>query len=318
MKSVLLTAFLLAAALFGAGAPHAPIVITSDADFTPENGVVGGSGTPEDPYLIQGWEIDAANGTGITVRGTSVSFLIRACHISGGPRGTGVTLSQTQGGAIESCIFFGLGAGVFVYRSPGVGVQSTSFVGTRRGIDGSESPRLGVRGSSFIKVKKEGVFMWHCHDSLLEGNLFREALTAVYLDSCHRVRLVGNRVEGAEQGIFLWDCFDCVITKNVFSSCVLGVALVHTSARNAVWHNAFLGCVRPAACDGPGNLWDGGYPTGGNYWEAALEDRFSGLEQDRPGGDGIGDAPFEVPLGCLDRYPLAAPPQGLLKEGGSP
>jgi len=69
---------------------------------------------------------------------------------------------------------------------------------------------------------------------------------------------------------------------------------------------------RLAACDGPGNRWDNGYPAGGNYWEnVALGDWFSGPGQDEPRPDGIGDAAVEVPLGCADGYPLMALPEGL-------
>ena len=35
--------------------PHNPIHISSNADFTVDNGVVGGSGTLNDPYIIEGW-----------------------------------------------------------------------------------------------------------------------------------------------------------------------------------------------------------------------------------------------------------------------
>src|SRR4030042_1606621 len=34
-----------------------PIFITSDTAFPAENGVVAGSGTADDPYVIAGWEI---------------------------------------------------------------------------------------------------------------------------------------------------------------------------------------------------------------------------------------------------------------------
>jgi len=59
--------------------PHDPISIRSDSDFTPENGVTGGSGTPEDPYIIEGWEIaDQPDYTlGIDIRNTSSYFIIR-------------------------------------------------------------------------------------------------------------------------------------------------------------------------------------------------------------------------------------------------
>jgi len=58
-------------------ASHAPILIASDADFTPANGVVSGTGTPTDPFVIEGWEIDTAGGNGIDVRDTRASFVVR-------------------------------------------------------------------------------------------------------------------------------------------------------------------------------------------------------------------------------------------------
>ncbi len=38
--------------------PHEPILITSNSDFTLANGVVSGSGTANDPYLISNWQIN--------------------------------------------------------------------------------------------------------------------------------------------------------------------------------------------------------------------------------------------------------------------
>lgn len=40
------------------GTAHAPILITSDAGFTAANGVISGTGTPSDPYLIANLAID--------------------------------------------------------------------------------------------------------------------------------------------------------------------------------------------------------------------------------------------------------------------
>ena len=34
------------------GAPHGPILIKSDANFTPANGVASGTGTPANPFVI--------------------------------------------------------------------------------------------------------------------------------------------------------------------------------------------------------------------------------------------------------------------------
>lgn len=37
--------------------PHEPILIASNSDFTPANGVVSGNGTATDPYLISNLQI---------------------------------------------------------------------------------------------------------------------------------------------------------------------------------------------------------------------------------------------------------------------
>ncbi len=51
--------------------------------------------------------------------------------------------------------------------------------------------------------------------------------------------------------------------------------------------------------------WDGGYPTGGNYWgDYTGEDHFSGVNQDEPGSDGFGDTPYPILGMTWDHYPL--------------
>ncbi|MGC8913886.1 MAG: right-handed parallel beta-helix repeat-containing protein, partial [Thermoplasmata archaeon] len=64
--------------------PHAPIYIEGDGNFTFENGVVGGNGSPENPYLISGWEIDATGHKyGIHIQNTTSSWTIIDCRIHG-------------------------------------------------------------------------------------------------------------------------------------------------------------------------------------------------------------------------------------------
>lgn len=48
--------------------PHGPIQITNDSDFTTTNGVIAGTGTTIDPYIISNWQIkNLLNGYGIKV-----------------------------------------------------------------------------------------------------------------------------------------------------------------------------------------------------------------------------------------------------------
>lgn len=55
-----------------------PIRITSDAGFTPENGIRAGSGTKSDPYVISDWDVSS-----ITIADTGKYLAIRDNAISG-------------------------------------------------------------------------------------------------------------------------------------------------------------------------------------------------------------------------------------------
>jgi parallel beta-helix repeat protein len=310
-----LTLFLLVLIVVTAGGmgeeifPHDPISIRSDGDFTTANGIVKGRGTLTDPYVIANWTIDAPDGVGIRIQGASAHVLIQDCHVVGdGRRSIGILLRDAAHVRVHRCTFTDLKTGLFIYQNPAASVDENTFTDCRRGIEGTESNGLVITGNSICGSREHGIFLWRCHDTSLNKNALSDCSNGIYLDSCHRDHLGENRVERMDHGIFLWDCFDCTVVGNVLYACDLGLALVHTSERNTVFHNAFFDNARPATCDETKNRWDGGYPIGGNFWGAEdLVDERSGSDQDQPGSDGIADAPILVPLGNIDRYPLIAP-----------
>jgi parallel beta-helix repeat protein len=75
---------------------------------------------------------------------------------------------------------------------------------------------------------------------------------------------------------------------------------------NTIYHNNFLnnnGTNSQAFDDGT-NWWNATYPTGGNYWSDYVGiDAFSGVNQDIPGSDGLGDTVHTF-TGSQDNYPL--------------
>lgn len=82
---------------------HEPIYIYGDADFTFANGVLSGSGTEADPYIIEGWRIEAPNADyGVYVDHTTRSFIVRNCVIERA-RIAGVYLNSVTGGRIQAC-----------------------------------------------------------------------------------------------------------------------------------------------------------------------------------------------------------------------
>jgi len=84
--------------------PHAPIRIQSNAEFTAANGVVGGHGTPDDPYLIAGWEITNVDTMqAIFIRDTDASFVIRDVfvHQPPGLGFAGIRFIEVPNGRVE-------------------------------------------------------------------------------------------------------------------------------------------------------------------------------------------------------------------------
>lgn len=62
-----------------------PITINGESDLTVSNGVSKGNGTEHNPYVIEGYEIDAAgNEAAIHVKNTSSFLVIRNCSLQNG------------------------------------------------------------------------------------------------------------------------------------------------------------------------------------------------------------------------------------------
>ena|GEM_PF-1484559 len=77
---------------------------------------------------------------------------------------------------------------------------------------------------------------------------------------------------------------------------------------NKIYHNNFINNnehVLPWERGLGNNIWDNGYPNGGNYWSNYNgTDLYKGPNQDQPGSDGIGDTPQIIDENNRDNFPL--------------
>jgi len=89
---------------------------------------------------------------------------------------------------------------------------------------------------------------------------------------------------------------------------------------NVIYHNNFVNnaeqvWINPWGGQIVTNIWDDGYPSGGNYWSDQYHgdcaDHFTGPNQDIPGSDGIVDTPYHIDVDNQDNYPLVKPFGGL-------
>jgi len=109
-------------------------------------------------------------------------------------------------------------------------------------------------------------------------------------------------------GIIMYNSNNNTIRRNhvINNFKALGIVL---SGSNTIYHNNFIDNDGPAwNPELDSNIWDDGYPSGGNYWsDYNGTDLYSGPYQNETGSDGIGDAPYIIDENNVDRYPLMGP-----------
>jgi parallel beta-helix repeat protein len=124
--------------------------------------------------------------------------------------------------------------------------------------------------------------------------------------------------------LFQSSCYN-TIADNYFSNNRIGVQVESYSDNNMIYHNSFIdnsiqlhhGVSGFPHCT---EIWDSGYPSGGNYWSPyGGVDLKSGSGQNESGSDGIGDVPYSLDQQNIDHYPLMQPysrPMGDIDEDG--
>ena len=143
----------------------------------------------------------------------------------------------------------------------------------------------------------------------------------IYVDGGGSNIFTGNNIANNEYGIYFSETENNLIIGNSITDSVSqGLAacgiMFWEASNNTVYHNNFMvnaaGAIQ--AADGnffPGhespnsiNVWDDGYPGGGNYWSDYKGNYPNATEID---ASGIGNTAYVIDAQNKDRYPLMAP-----------
>jgi len=184
----------------------------------------------------------------------------------------------------------------FVVRSVNIyGLECTCDGASAIDINFINVTNAVVEGSTLAR-SNQAIFVWGSGNLIFTGNsLSNEQVPGVTASAC--VQISGST--------------DVVVSGNTFAQCPTG-GLWIDSSNTLVYHNNFL----QGGVDGnlrSQDLWDNGYPSGGNYWSSYTGvDDCSGSQQNVcTGPDGIGDTPYSFTtwqsVVGQDRYPLMKP-----------
>ncbi len=113
--------------------PSSPIKILSDEDFTSANGVSSGSGTSDDPYIIESLEIDGLGSvTCIWVVETTRHLVIRDVVLKNGS--FGVKLQEVENVRVDGCVITNHTIGIRVSYSDKCAIVDNTISGCDYGV----------------------------------------------------------------------------------------------------------------------------------------------------------------------------------------
>ena len=159
---------------------HFPIVIDSNDGFTAWG--FSGSGTNDDPYIIEGLNI-TADGYCISIFATSVFFIIRDCYFKSVQYSAAIRLNQVAFGRVERCKIVQSGEGLWLVQSSDCTIDNITVYGCNRGVDLDWSHGISISNSKIFSNSYGIDVDWSDNCSIVGNKIYRNVLRGVSLDA---------------------------------------------------------------------------------------------------------------------------------------
>lgn len=223
--------------------PHDPIFIHGD-NFTAENGVTEGSGAYDDPFVIEGWDINLSQSEnsqsqshhGIYIVGCVEWFVIRNVTIHSGlvqidpnsfTGSNGIVLQNSAHGRIENCRLTGNLVGMEIMSCQYLQIHGNTIQQNLHGI---------MAGGSSFRIEENDISsnsggnleLDYVTDSLILNNSIAGSDNWIGLNlyGAERCTVTGNSISyNAGTGVNIGFCKDCTIINNTITNNGLGMAV---------------------------------------------------------------------------------------------
>jgi len=233
------------------------------------------------------------NSVGLTIGGNNNTITENKIKLNAG---SGITVGGNFNTIFQNIIEDNSGEGISLISSSHNNTISQNIVRSNRlhgihlgpGYDNSlllnfvENNRIGI-----------GLYYSSSNNNISRNTVVNSWCGICLSDSSNNNNISMNRIAYNDYGIYLRSSLDNKIYHNNF---INNTQQVYDSSRDDP-------NISPSI-----NIWDDGYPSGGNYWDDhSGVDYYSGPYQNETGSDGIGDTPYVIDEYNVDRYPLMGP-----------
>jgi parallel beta-helix repeat protein len=238
--------------------------------------------------------------------------------------GIGISLNDVNNVAIENINIESFETGIWGSSSSDNIVGGNEITASAC-VEFDSSSGNSVTGNNMTNVGGFGVELNSCISSTVsENNITNvyvgvpwEPWIGIWLISSSNSTVSDNNVTNEIWGISLssYSSFNTVTENNITDNefgIVLGYGLSgHADgecSNNTIYHDNFVDNYEQVLSGDSINVWDNGYPSGGNYWsDYNGTDVYRGVYQNVTGSDGVGDTPYVIDANNTDNYPLMKP-----------
>jgi parallel beta-helix repeat protein len=198
----------------------------------------------------------------------------------------GIDLSSRTNVTVRSVTITDFDYGIYLESSDHITISGATLINNNNGLWLSSSSYNVIVGNTINTNVFEGLYVYFSSNNLIQTNLVKSnTFDGIYLFFSESNNISENRIEDNAYGIS-----------------------PYYSSNNRIFHNSFVNNQISANPNEPADIWDDGYPSGGNYWsDFNPEDVCSGPYQNETGSDKIGDVLYVINANNTDNYPLIYP-----------
>lgn len=219
----------------------------------------------------------------------------------------GISLKNSSGNTISNNLL-SYGGCLYLIYSENNTIWNNTVTECFIGVQLSVSDNNHISGN-LITSNFDGMEIWHSERNQIHANSVTQNRNEGISLHYSQTNNIFNNVIGENLcGVRLRESNDNVVVGNTISlSETRGVWLLY-SFNNLLYHNSFDNNFVQTYTGQRSNVWDDGYPLGGNYWsDYTGEDIYSGPSQNEAHYDWIGDSPYFIDENNQDNYPLIHP-----------